>query len=397
MATKRKRLSDSWRCYRPRFAARRGGYLSLVVTKRVKMRIEDRRRLTAIRNTITIACMPSTQLQLWSQLERAPVVRAESVHSVPASVITRTRPAPELAARAQFYLDNTYNPHTRRGYERDVRAFSAWCAERSWPALPASTDTLALYLTELLEGGRKISTVRRARIAIGLAHAAAGVPRPDRDARIRALERGMARVHGSEEEGAPPLLHENIVLITENLRRCARDDRDRALLLVGFWGALRSSELAALQLEDLTLRADQLLVRIRRSKEDQLGRGAVVTIAAHTDPRQCAVRAVEAWLARLAERSGPFLRAVRGERIAACGVKTRALSRIIHRLAVEAALGDDFSSHSLRAGLATSAYARGVPEREIQAHGRWRDRRSLDRYIRPIALAARPNVVSAFG
>jgi site-specific recombinase XerD len=341
--------------------------------------------------------MPSTQLQLWSQLERAQLAAPEHVQPLPASSVIASVRAPELAERAQFYLDNAGNPHTRRAYERDMRAFSAWCAERSLPALPATTDTLALYLTELLEGGRKVSTVRRARVAIGLAHAATGLSRPDRDVRIRRLERGMARVHGSKEEGAPPLLHEHIVQITQNLRRCARADRDRVLLLVGFWGALRSSELAALQVEDLTLRADQLLVRLRRSKEDPLGRGAVVTIAAHADPGQCALRAVEAWLARLAERSGSLLRIVRGERIAAGGMKTRALSRIIHRLAVEVSLGDHFSSHSLRAGLATSAYARGVPEREIQAHGRWKDRRSLDRYIRPIALAARPNVVSAFG
>jgi|GEM_PF-6797072 len=218
--------------------------------------------------------MPSTQLQLWSQLERAQLAPLEHVQRVP-SVLA----APELAERAQFYLANASNPHTLRAYQRDVRAFSAWCTERALP--PASTDTLALYLTELLEGGRKVSTVRRARVAIGLAHAAAGTPRPDRDVRIRRLERGMARVHGSKEEGAPALLYEHIVQITQNLRRSAREDRDRVLLLVGFWGALRSSELAALQVEDLTLRADQLLVRLRRSKEDPLGRGAVVTIAAH--------------------------------------------------------------------------------------------------------------------
>jgi len=353
--------------------------------------------LTAIHDAITIACMPSTQLQLWSQLDRAEVVRAKPVLPAPAPVIACIQPAPELAERARFYLEQAHAPRTTKAYARDVNAFRAWCDARSLSAMPASTHTLTLYLTELLVGGRKVSTIRRARIAIGLSHAAAGLPRPDRDARIRALEHGMARVHGSKEEGAPPLLHEHIVQITQNLRRSARDDRDRVLLLVGFWGALRSSELAALQVDDLTIRADQLLVRIGRSKEDQLGRGAVVTIAAHPDPGQCALRAVEAWLARLAERSGPLLRAVRGERVAARGMKTRALSRIIHRLAAEAGVGDQFSSHSLRAGLATSAYARGVPEREIQAHGRWRDRRSLDRYIRPVAHAARPNVVSAFG
>lgn len=100
-------------------------------------------------------------------------------------------------------------------YARDVRAFVSWCTARALPSLPASTETLTLYLTGLLARGRKISTIRRARIAIGLGHAAAGLPRPDRDARIRTLERGMARIHGSKEEGAPPLLHEHIVLINQ--------------------------------------------------------------------------------------------------------------------------------------------------------------------------------------
>jgi integrase len=87
-----------------------------------------------------------------------------------------------------------------------------------------------------------------------------------------------------------------------------------------------------------------------------------------------------------------------GECVLDRAMAPRAISRVVARLARRAGLerADEYSSHSLRAGLATSAYVRGGSEREIQAHGRWRDRRSLDRYIQPGAARNRPNLVSAF-
>jgi integrase len=109
------------------------------------------------------------------------------------------------------------------------------------------------------------------------------------------------------------------------------------------------------------------------------------------------VRAVSRWLQRVGEISGPLLRQVHGRNILPSGLQPRAVSRAVRRLALEAGIGPQYSAHSLRAGLATSAYARGVSERDIQEHGRWKDRRSLDRYIHPVACVSRPNIVAAFG
>jgi hypothetical protein len=97
--------------------------------------------------------------------------------------------------------------------------------------MPADVSTLTRYLTHLAQNGRTMSTVRRARIAIGVAHADVGAPRPDEEPRIRALERGMGRVNGAKEVGADPPAIEQIERIVATFGRAARDDRDRASTL----------------------------------------------------------------------------------------------------------------------------------------------------------------------
>jgi integrase len=162
-------------------------------------------------------------------------------------------PLPALGARAERYLEQERSARTRANYARDFAGFARWCESHELAALPASPRTIALYLMHLAVSGRKMSTIRRARIAVGVTHGDAGLGRPDQDRRVRKLERGMGREHGTREEGAPPLLLEHIVRMVAKLGTNVRDDRDRALVLVGFWGALRASELVALQRSDVVL------------------------------------------------------------------------------------------------------------------------------------------------
>jgi integrase len=347
--------------------------------------------------------MASKQLELWSrpadegaaQLRAKPAASPQKPQKQTPHVETIT--IQHASERARFYLEQAHADRTRTAYEHDFRAFARWCTASGLSPLPATAETLVLYLTTMVDGGRKMSTVRRARVAIGQAHAAAHLPRPDQAERVREVERGMGRVHGTREGGAPALLHEQVAQITNAICADARGDRDRVLLLLGFWGAFRASELVGLRIEDVTLEPERLRVLVRRSKEDQLGRGQVVRIDASPQPELCVVRAVSRWLQRVGEGTGPLLRQVHGRHISASAMQPRAVSRAVRRLAHDAGLGPQYSAHSLRAGLATSAYARGVGEREIQEHGRWKDRRSLDRYIHPVAYAARPNIVAAFG
>lgn len=285
------------------------------------------------------------------------------------------------------YMTAALSERTRLAYANDWRHFERWCAERRERALPASTLTLGRYLAQLAAAGRKSSTIRRARIAIGVVHGQRGLPRPDRDPRIRTLERGIGKVHGTREEGATPLLVPDLERMVGSLGRAVRDDRDRALLLLGFAGAFRSSELVALDVTDIAAIPGGLRVHVRRSKDDQLGEGADPEIPHGTNPLLCPVRSLGCWLAQIAS-SGPLFPAVHGTRVTQLRLKPRAVTRAIARASSIAGLAAEYSSHSLRSGLATSARLAGRDPRDIQAHGRWQDLRSLARYDGRAAAAA---------
>jgi integrase len=158
--------------------------------------------------------------------------------------------------------------------------------------LPASTQTLELYLTHLAQRALRVSTIRRARIAIGLAHAHAGLPRPDQHVRIRTLERGIGRTHGAHEDGPPPLLDQDLAQAVRSLGHSPRDERDRAMLLLGFAAALRAGELAGLNIPDVAFDAEGLVLAVRRSKEDQLAKGQYTRVPFGELEATCPVRAL---------------------------------------------------------------------------------------------------------
>ncbi|MDB4987742.1 MAG: integrase family protein, partial [Myxococcaceae bacterium] len=267
-----------------------------------------------------------------------------------------------------------------------------WCAATERTALPATYETLRLYLTHLAQLGRKVSTIRHARKSIGLAHAHAGVPRSDQDARIRVLERGIGRELGVREEGVAPLLEHELARVIASLKNSPRDDRDRALILLGFAGAFRASDLASLDMDSLRFSPAGVRVFLRRSKEDQLGRGAHTDVPCGDNLDTCPVDALRAWIGRVGRPNGPLFRVVYGAQIEHQRISTRAVARAVQRATTHAGLEGHYAAHSLRSGLAASAYAHGSTEREIQAHGRWKDRRSLDRYIDVERIAGRRNV-----
>ena len=298
-----------------------------------------------------------------------------------------------LRAAVATFVQQARADATRKAYTGDWNAFTAWCDAHGESALPTSPTTLALYLAQLVERGRKYSSIKRARIAIGQVHAAVGHPRPDRDPRIRVLERGIGRSIGTREVGAPPLCVGELARAVSTLQNSVRDVRDRALLLLGFGGGYRSSDLVTLDVEHVRIEDGALHVLLPRSKEDQLGRGRTTTIPASTNPALCPVRALQHWLALADYRTGPLFRVINGSQIRTRRMHPRAVTRAVQRATLRAGLAKGYSSHSLRAGLATSADARGHSPRAIQQHVGWSDARTMSRYIDPSRGDAR-NVVA---
>jgi integrase len=273
----------------------------------------------------------------------------------------KTRRRLRGCARADAYTDAAAAERTRIARARDWDAFSGWCDSLGLSALPAEADTLRCYLTHLVQQGRKASTIRRACCSIGLRHEQSGLPRPDQTCRTRQVERGIARVFGSREVGATPVLQPDLVRLVEHLDGSARALRDCAILLLGFAGGFRASELVAMRVEDLDFGEDGVVVLVPRGKQDPLGRGKRTAVPRGVTPATCPIMALERWLERVGRPSeGLLFRRIDGEQTRALPMGERAASRAVQRAVARVGLVGKYSSHSLRAGFAPARMSPGV-------------------------------------
>lgn len=163
----------------------------------------------------------------------------------------------------------------------------------------------------------------------------------------------------------------------------------------------RPSELVGLNIEQLEFACHDapgasmpggLRVFVARSKEDQLGKGTFVDIPRGDNERTCPVRALHAWIERVGRPAGPLFRVVRGAVVEHERMHVGAVSRAVQRACARVGLVGDYSTHSLPSGLATSALLAGTSTTAIHRHGRWLDRRSVERYLRaaPVYEAQNP-------
>lgn len=294
---------------------------------------------------------------------------------------------------ARDYAEASRSPATRRAYRTAWRLFTEWCAGPDAPPgtqpLPASPLLVAAYAARLAQLGRRPSTVAQAMAAISVAHQAAGHPSPTRTAEVRAVVAGVRRTHGAAPSGKTaletPALREALSAIPAGT---SRGIRDRALLLLGFAGGFRRSELVGLDLADLQEVPEGLRIRLRRSKTDQEGRGRLVGIPYGLHGETCPVRAVQAWMEAAMISEGPlFLTVDRGDRILPLRCSERAVARAVQR-AVRASGGDPgkVGAHSLRSGFVTSAARAGAPVWAIQLQTGHHSLAQLHAYVRPATL-----------
>jgi integrase len=293
-----------------------------------------------------------------------------------------------LDAQARTYLAHAKARNTLRAYRTDWADFTTWCDEQSLPALPATPETVARYLTARA-GTVRVSTLQRRLSAINQAHAAKGYPPISLRAEpLRSVWAGIRRVHGVAQRGKAPVVTAALRAMVRQLPDSLIGLRDRALLLLGFAGAFRRSELVALTVADLAFHGDGLTVTLRRSKTDQAGAGRQVGIPYGSHRETCPVRAVQAWLAAAGISEGPVFRGItRHGQVQPAALSDKAVALIVKRWAAAAGLDPaQYAGHSLRAGLATAAAQAGVPERVIMAQTGHRSVTMVRRYIRTGSL-----------
>jgi integrase len=290
------------------------------------------------------------------------------------------------AAQASRYASASKAASTRRAYELDWREFTSWCAVRGLQAMPAQASTVALYLADGA-GRLAVATLARRLVSIGAAHKAAGVDNPTTAPGVRVVWAGIQRTHGVAQRRKTPLVLAALRQALAELPLTLRGTRDQALLLVGFAGALRRSELVALDVDDLELVDEGVILHVRRGKTDQTGAGRLVGIPTGASVATSPTGALATWLAAAGIQSGPVFRGVSSTGKPLPGRLTdRQVARVVKRACELAGLHGDYSGHSLRAGLATSAAAAGASERAIMAQTGHKSIAIARTYIRPASL-----------
>jgi site-specific recombinase XerD len=296
-------------------------------------------------------------------------------------------PLAELKEAERDYASHAKAENTKRAYRSDWSQFVRWCEAKRLLALPATPETVGLYVSALARDFCT-STITRHLSAVSQAHQIAGFESPTKAARVRAVMAGIRRANGTAPHSKSPVIIDDLRAMLATIPSGTLGIRDRALLLVGFAGAFRRSELVGLNREDMEFTSDGLVVTLRRSKTDQEGQGRKVGIPIGAHPETCPVRALEKWLAVSGIAGGALFHSVdRYGHVQPGRLCDRAVALIVKRYA--AACGKDareFAGHSLRAGLATSAAIAGASERAIMNQTGHRSTAMVRRYIRDGSL-----------
>jgi len=296
----------------------------------------------------------------------------------------------ELEEAVRQYARASKAPNTVRAYRSDLGDFTMWCTDHGLAPIPATPETVALYITALAGGGARPSTIQRRLSALSQAHQLSGhEPSPTQSPIVRTTMAGIRRTLGmAPAQKAAVVTAELRTLLAVTPEDTLAGLRDRALLLVGFAGGFRRGELVALDVEDIDETEDGLRVKVRRSKTDQESEGREVGIPRGQKPETDPVRTLRAWREAAHIDTGPLFRPVnRHDTVQDRRLTAEGVALVVKRAAERAGLDPArYAGHSLRSGLATAAAAGGAPERAIMRQTGHRSVEMVRRYIRAGSL-----------
>lgn len=274
--------------------------------------------------------------------------------------------------RIREYADATVSDKTKRDYASAWRDFEAFCRRRGFQSLPASPEVIAAYTTTLADAGASISQIDMKRAAIRFMHGVNGMQSPTEHPQVIALMKGIRRTiktaHTPKDELTLDQLRQIMTALPDDLK----GRRDRAMLLMGFWGAFRRSELVAVEVSHVKISKDTMRITVPHSKGDQEGKGAVKTLPRLPDALAdvCPVRAYRAWIDAAGIRSGLVFRPidrwgnVEGNTKAMDG---KAVARLIKRaVSVIGLEARQFAGHSVRRGFLTEATDGGAQSADMR-------------------------------
>ncbi len=277
--------------------------------------------------------------------------------------------------------------NTLRAYKSDFKDFGAFCSKHGFDSLPTEPKIVSIYLTHLSKNS-KISTLRRRLVSISMIHKLKGHYLDTKHPIIIENLMGIKRVKGSIQKGKKPILINHLKSIINVIDKQEIDEikkaRDKTIILIGFGGGFRRTELISIDHEDLEFVPEGIKITIKRSKTDQFGEGMIKGLPYFANQEYCPVTNLKKWLELSNIKSGPiFKRFLKGSLISNNRLTDQSVVLIIkYYLNLAGIENKNYSGHSLRSGFATAAAESGADERSIMAMTGHKTTQMVRRYIR---------------
>ena len=276
-------------------------------------------------------------------------------------------------------LRNSKSENTLRAYQSDYNDFSLFCSKNGFQAMPTQPKILALYITHL-SSYSKYSTLKRRLASISILHKTKGHYIDTKHPIIMENLMGIKRINGSNQKGKKPLLINDLKILIDAIHQSNEKDkrkiRDKALVLIGFSGGFRRSELVDIEYEDLEFVSEGVKIFVKRSKTDQSGEGMTKAIPYFDNKKFCPVIALKNWIEIFDFKNSRIF-----------NISDKSVALIIKKYANYAGLDSHrYAGHSLRSGFATSTAESGAEERNIMAMTGHKSTEMVRRYIKEANL-----------
>ena len=278
-------------------------------------------------------------------------------------------------------LKNSKSANTLRAYRADFKDFSIFCSKNGLIAMPTEPKILSLYLTHL-SATSKFSTLKRRIASISVIHRVKGHYLDTKHPIIMENLHGIKRLKGTNQKAKKPILINNlksIINIIDQLevsKNIRNKIRDKAIILIGFSGGFRRSELVNIDYEDIEFVSEGVKIFVKRSKTDQSGEGMTKAIPYFDNKTFCPVLALKNWINNCEIKAGKIF-----------NISDKSVALIIKKYVSLAGLDPKkYGGHSLRSGFATSAAESGAEERNIMAMTGHKTTQMVRRYIQEANL-----------
>jgi len=298
----------------------------------------------------------------------------------------------KLQEETLLNLKNSKAANTVRAYKSDFNDFNLFCSKNGFKSLPSEPKIVSLYLTHLSSNNIKMSTLKRRLVSIGVIHKYKGHYLDTKHPTIIENILGIKRRKGSIQKGKKPILINNLKSLINVIDQENNDEmkkiRDRSIILIGFSGGFRRSEIVALNYDDLEFVQEGLKITLKKSKTDQFGEGSIKGLPYFDNSQYCPVISLEKWIKVSKIDSGPlFRRFSKGSKLSEKRLTDQTIALIIKKyLKLTGIDSKNYSGHSLRSGFATSAAESGAEERSIMAMTGHKSAEMVRRYIKEANL-----------